>query len=100
MRLYVADVAKRVLSTDRRYHVRTRSALDSLAVDIEADMTGENLEALLLGRMEVGWDVAARIGKDLGMQDVALAGERETLAADRIMDELGHGDSFCLGPVI
>jgi hypothetical protein len=50
--------------------------------------------------MEVRRDIAAGIGKDFGAQDVSLAGERESLAADWIVDELGHGGSFCLGFVL
>jgi hypothetical protein len=100
MRFELPDVAERVLDPSRSGNAGSGSALDSPAVDVEAHVAGEDLEALLLGWMEVPRDIAAGIGEHLGAQDVALAGEREALAADWIADELGHDGSFYLGFVL
>ena len=55
--------------------------------------TVENLEALLDGRVETLDGPAAGLHPKLAPQDLALAGEAEAVAKDRILDEPpAHGD--------
>lgn len=98
MRFNAADVAERVLRSRGRNNTGSGSALDSLSSDVEAHMAGQDLEALLLGWVEVLRNIPARIREDLGAQDLPVARERKPLAANWIVNELGHRNSFCLGP--
>ena len=60
------------------------------AVDAKADLTCQNLEALFLCRVRVSGYVAAGICPDLHPESVAFMREAVALAANGIVDQLGH----------
>jgi hypothetical protein len=101
VRLFLADVAKRVLDSGWGHDPGPRPAFGSLAAHVEPDVAREHLEALFLVRVVVRGHIATGIGEHLRMQSVAVSAERESLATYGVMNELGHSIlSFCLSGLL
>ena len=98
----LADVAEAVRRPRRHEHAVAWLRHDRLLAEPELELAREDLEALLLGRMDVGRGDGA-VGLDERLDDDGLAvrvgrgpAEHQRLAGGGVRDGLSCGDHICL----